>query len=368
MKILYVLDSPYAFNNGCWFYRNHLVGRALKDKGHLVESVALNSGVGIPEHLLTFPDIVVFSRTYYIDPLNTLRKFKKLGKKVVWEIDDDLWTVNPDNPSAALSEEKKRQYEHLADECDAITTTTPFLAKKLRKWNKNVFVCPNAIYPGMFDLKDPRAAEDRKKEKKLRIGYTGAASHWNDLMILKEPVLELKKKYDFDFILQGMCGQPLEAEIWGYARILEYGLQPEKKLFLTAAVKWYEEFWLKLTDHAHVPFYPPVMYPGLLATLNLDIGLAPLHDNEFNKGKSCVKFYEYASTGAATLASKMLPYSEEVGYLAKNTSKDWYKKLEKLIADEKFRKELAAKQFKFVSENRTTQATVRAWEDALDTQ
>jgi len=44
MKILYVLDSPYAFNNGCWFYRNHIPAKALKAKGHSTHFLALNSG------------------------------------------------------------------------------------------------------------------------------------------------------------------------------------------------------------------------------------------------------------------------------------------------------------------------------------
>jgi len=77
----------------------------------------------------------------------------------------------------------------------------------------------------------------------------------------------------------------------------------------------------------HVPFYPPVMFPTLLASLNIDIGIAPLQDNEFNHSKSCVKFYEYAATGAATLTSKVLPYTKEVGYCAKNNVKDWVAKL-----------------------------------------
>lgn len=359
MKILEILDSIYAFNNGCWFYRNHIPSLALKDKGHQVNFMALNSGRGVPDAMRSFPDTVVFSRTYPIDPLMTLREFKRLGKRTVYDIDDDLWTVNPDNPSVALSEEKRRQYEHLMDECDAVTTTVPTLAKKLRKFNKNVFICPNAVDEGMFKLK-----KDKMPKQRLRIGYSGAASHWADLQILPEVLDALQKKYDFEFILQGMCGQPLEAEIWGYERVLEYNLQPEKKLYLENAIKWYKG--MANVKMMHVPFYPPVMFPQLLASLDLDIGIIPLHDNEFNHSKSCVKFYEYATIGAATLSSNVLPYKDEVGYCANNNTKDWVNKLERLIVDEKFRKELLEKQQKFVKENRTIEKVVSKWEDAFD--
>jgi len=362
MKILYVLDSPYAFNNGCWFYRNHIPSNALRDKGHSIHFLSLNNGRGIPEELMKESDTVVFSRTYPIDPLVTMRKFKKLGKRVIYETDDDLWSVNPDNPSAAISTEKKRQYEHLMQECDAITTTTPELAKKLKKMNKNVFVCPNAINYSILG----KSGKDKMPKKVLRIGYSGAASHWGDLQLVTQVLVEIQKKHNVEFVLQGMCGQPLEAEIWQYSEVLKRGLRPEKKLFLEQAIKWYDG--MKDVKFFHVPFYPPIMFPLLMESLSIDIGIAPLQDNEFNHGKSCVKFYEYASVGAATLTSNVLPYNKEVGYCAKNTVKDWVAKLERLIVDGKFRKNLAEKQGKWVKENRDITKVVEKWEDAFDPQ
>ena len=237
MKILYVLDSPYAFNNGCWFYRNHIPSNALRERGHTIKFLALNSGRNIPEEVMKETDTVIFSRTYPIDPLVTMRKFKKLGKRVIYETDDDLWSVNPDNPSVAVSTEKRRQYEHLMQECDAITTTTEQLAKKLRKMNKNVFVCPNAINYAVLGKGKSKMPKDKKV---LRIGYSGAASHWKDLQVITDALIEIQKKHDVEFVLQGMCGQPLEAEIWQYSEVLKRGLRPEKKLFLEQAVKWYD--------------------------------------------------------------------------------------------------------------------------------
>jgi len=360
MKILYVLDSPYAFNNGCWFYRNRIPLRALQKKGHTVNFIALNSGRGLQQETIDFPDVAVFSRTYPIDPLMTLRAFKQAGKKVAYDTDDDLWSVNPDNPSASVSTEKQRQYEHLMAECDVVTTTTPELAKILKKFNKNVHVCPNAVDYDLF-LEAPRP---KLPKDILRIGYTGAASHWKDLSLIADVLLELQKKHKFEFILQGMCGQPLEVEMWQYKQVLDFGLQPEKKLFLESALSWYRK--MEKVKFMHIPFYPPIMYPALLKSADLDIGIAPLNDNKFNHSKSCVKFYEYASVGAATLASDVLPYSKEVGYCCKNNVNDWVKKLEKLIVDEKFRKELAAKQAKWVKENRDIKTIVTKWEDAFD--
>lgn len=365
MKILYITSSPYDFNNGCWFYRNHIPSKALEKRGHSTHMLSLMNGRDIPEDMLKFPDTVVFNRTYGIDPLVTMRKYKKLGKRVVYETDDDLWTVNEDNPSVAISTEKRRQYEHLMEECDAITTTTPALAKKLRKFNKNVFVCPNAIDYNL--IKDTGREKMGREKGVIRIGYSGAPSHWRDLEIITDVLIELQKKHNFQFVLQGMCGQPLEAEIWQYSQVLAYNLKPEKKKYLEGAVEWYRKME-KVERFSHIPFYPPIMYPRLMRALNFDIGIAPLLDNEFNHGKSCIKFYEYASVGAATLSSNVMPYKKEVGYCAQNTVKDWVAKLERLIVDEKFRKKLAEKQGKWVKENRDIKKVAELWEEAFDTQ
>jgi len=355
MKILYVLDTPFSFANGCWFYRNFLPGEALKAKGHFVRYIALHPN--IQAEFLNWPDVVVFTRTYPRDPLIPMRQFKRLGKKVVYEIDDNLWDVNPDNPSVAISTEKRRQYEHLIKEVDCVTTTTEFLANKLRKFNKNVFVCPNSVDYGIWKKRPCN-------HKRLQIGYSGASSHWYDLTLITDVLIELQKKYEFDFVLQGMTGTPIESEMYGYAQVVKHGLRPEQNRYLKAALDWFEK--VKQLRFFHIPFYPPELFPSVLSRCDFDIGLAPLRDNTFNYSKSCVKFYEYAAIGAATLASNVLPYKKEVGYCAKNTFKDWYRKLEKLIVDEDFRKKLAEKQGKWVRENRDLSKIVTLWEDAFD--
>lgn len=355
MKILIIVDTPMSFIGGCWFHRNHIPAQALRSMGHEIQLTTINPDMG--QEWINWPDVVMFSRVYPIDPLPLIRQFKQAGKRVVYEMDDDLWTVNPDNPSVAISVEKRWQYEHIVSEAHAITTTTEFLAKKLRKFNKNVFVCPNAIDYNHY-------IERFRSPGRLVIGYSGAASHWKDLELIVDPLLELQGKYDFDFVLQGMVATPLESEAYTMRQILNLKLQPEKTRYIEATLSLYEK--LRGLKYIHIPFYVPFLHASILRRCDMDIGLAPLTDNEFNRGKSCLKFYEYASMGTATLASDVLPYNKEVGYCAKNNKKDWTKKLEKLIVDEKFRKELQEKQSKWVKDNRDIVLISKAWEKAFD--
>jgi len=355
MKILYMLNSPYDFKGGCYFYRNFIPGRQLKKKGHVVREAVLGSS--ITDELLNYPDVVIFSRTYAVDPLAVMRKFKKANKRVIYEVDDCLWEVNPDNPSAAVATEQRHQYETLMKEVDAITTTTEILKKKLSKLNKNIFVCPNGIDLDYFK-------ERPHENKQLVIGYAGAASHWADLQLTTQVLADLQKKHKFQFVILGMTGAPIDDEMYGYDQIINRGLQPEKNAYMKAALKWYDI--VKKMDFMHIPFFSPELYGMALQRCDMDIGIAPLKDNDFNHSKSCVKFYEYATLGTVTIASKVLPYKNEVNYLAKNTYKSWYKKLEKLIVDKPFREKLLKEQRRFVRENRLMGETVKAWEKAID--
>jgi hypothetical protein len=152
----------------------------------------------------------------------------------------------------------------------------------------------------------------------------------------------------------------LEAALYSYQKLLSGNYTPEKNAYYKSALDFAKQ--LQRSRMWHVPFMPPELHPVTLSKCDLDIGLAPLEDTSFNAGKSCVKYYEYASVGTVTLASNVQPYSDEVNYLTKNTFKDWYNKLEKLITDVEFRKKILAKQQTWVKENRSIEAIGLPWE------
>ncbi|NCN26058.1 glycosyltransferase family 4 protein [bacterium] len=355
MKVMFIMDSPQAYMSGIWLHRNEIPSESLRKRGHAIKQVAI--GHTFPDDLLNWPDTVIFGRTYpsQFDPIKTMTEFKKKGKRVLYDMDDDFWSVAKDNPSVLVSNALKDQYEGMIREADAVITPSTVLAKKFKRYfKKPVFICPNGI--------DERIYQERPHQNTdtLKIGYMGAASHWKDLQLIGEVISELYKKHDFLFTIYGLTGEPLEAAIYTYNKIYRNNFQPERNAYFKSALDFYEQ--ISSSRMWHVPFMPPELHPKTLSMCDLDIGLAPLEDTEFNRGKSCIKFYEYASVGTVTLASDVLPYSDEVGYLAKNTKKDWYNKLEKLIIDHDFRNKLLTKQQKWVRENRYLDAIGVPWE------
>jgi O-antigen biosynthesis protein len=356
MRILQIVDSPVAWRSGIWYHRIEIPSRALGKRGHTVRQIAI--GNTIEDEFMEYPNTVIMGRVYpeFSNPVQLMKDYKKQGKRVIWDVDDDYWAVDPHNPSRLVSNVNKDQYEDLIRNCDAVTTPSSVLAKKIRKISKKpVYFCPNAI-----DFDDYK--ERPHEHEELIIGYMGAASHWKDLQIII-PVLEkLYEKHDFTFVIYGMTGEPLEAAMYSYQRMLNSGLQPEQNDYYNEALSFYDK--LKGLKMIHIPFYPPEIHPSALSRADFDIGLAPLEDTEFNRGKSNIKFYEYASVGTVTLASDVLPYKEEVTYRAKNTFDDWYKKLEKLIVDKEFRAKLLKEQQDWVKENRGIDKVGVAWEVA----
>ncbi len=356
MKILFMLDTILAYQSGIWLHRNEIPSTALSARGHGVKQAAIGSTV--PEYLMDYPDTVIFGRTYpsAYDPIKVMRDYKKRGKRVLYDMDDDFWQVAKDNPSAIVSNALKDQYEGMIREADAVITPSEVLAKKFKKYfKKPVFICPNGIDPALYQ-------ERPHEHEQLIIGYMGAASHWKDLQLIGEVIDKLSEKYDFFFTIYGITGDPLEAAIYNYNKLLQLNLQPEKNDYFRSALDFYSQ--LKRVKLLHVPFMPPELHPGVLSRCDFDIGIAPLEENEFNRGKSSIKFYEYASTGTVVLTSDVEPYKSECNYRAKNTFKDWYNKLEKLIVDKEFREKTLKSQQEYVKKHRSLEAIGIDWEKA----
>jgi glycosyltransferase involved in cell wall biosynthesis len=107
--------------------------------------------------------------------------------------------------------------------------------------------------------------------RKPRVGWAGGEQHQGDL----ELILPLVKAtaQEFDWVFFGMCPK---------------GLRPYVKEI-----------------HNGVPF---MEYPAKLASLNLDVAVAPLEHNRFNVAKSNLRLLEYGIMGWPTICSDIEPY------------------------------------------------------------
>lgn len=270
--------------------------------------------------------VFVFHRVLYTGQAKKLfERLKELKKEIIFETDDLVYDpqflVHMDYFQKMNSLERKL-YEHgvggemLADPYVKVaTTTTGFLADKLRALGKQVFVVPNKLSQSDVALAD--AAWQRKapgKEGIVRVGYlSGTPSHNKDFATITEALIRL------------------------------FDLYPSMRLVLTgpidtdAALRPYED------RIERVPLIPRKEFFGHIATL--DINLAPLElDNPFCESKSELKFFEAGIVGVPTVAVANRTFREAIadgvdGFVATKTE-EWVEKLGKLIGDPLLRKEI----------------------------
>ena len=202
----------------------------------------------------------------------------------------------------------------------------------------------------------------------LRVGWSGGSSHLNDLGKIIPAIRDAQKWRAFTFVVQGLFddrGIPSDGGLEDkYRWLVEQHGQPFIDSPFANDFRWLlgriRECGLKIEYH---PFVLDVQqHAAALADLDLDIGLAPLLDSEFNRCKSAVKYAEYAMVGAATLASRVSPYAGEVPVTARNNRRAWADALVALIDND--RKPLVQRQRDWVIAERNMEHNVVLWEQA----
>ncbi len=255
------------------------------------------------------------------------------GKKLVVECDD--WVdLNKDSPFVLDHEiyDARRVITRTMEVADMITTTTPHLAKNLKRYNKNVVVLPNYIDLEEWDF--PRLENDTGK---IRIGWAGSITHVEDVRMILEPLTRICK--EFKNVQLITLGDPRVTDLFR-------GLPIEGQNGV-----------------------PMDAWPTKLRSLRLDIGLAPLQDNEFNRCKSNIKWIEYSIMEIPGVYSPIV-YTDDVnhsvhfdgtyGQVAEN-AEQWYRCIKNYIICENLRKDIASRARSCVITGYTLKTNIKRW-------
>lgn len=232
-------------------------------------------------------DILVFNRMVFPEghSTETILALKEAGVKVWCDI-DDYWHLHPGH----MLEHEYRKHgtgdiiAKAIEHSDIVTCTHDYLARKIRQFNPNVRVVPNAINTFEQQWKHIGIQPDANS-----FGWMGSAAHKMDIDLLGRP---LKKYWQSETSWKIMYAGYSEGnfkESEHVQRILAGGGQYEKKRFFRA------------------PAAPVEQYARLLDAIS--VGLIPLADNEFNRCKSELKVLEFAAKGKAVIVSKVHPYT-----------------------------------------------------------
>ena len=261
-----------------------------------------------------FPEIEEGSTVCIVRYLNKkVLKFLKENRnrigRLIYFMDDGLWDIKallslP--PAYAIRIFKgayiyRRAVIKLGAE---LWVSTDYLARKYKNYN------PKIIYPYPLGLEEVSLSESKTN----LIFYHGTSSHRKEISWLSSLAKSINKAFP-DVLMEVVLDRKNKKHFAGVKNLLS--LRP---------MNW-ETFYR----------FSSLRYRT--------VGLVPLFDEEFNRGRSWVKFYDITRSGAVGIYSEKVPYAEMIkkfraGVVLPMEQGFWIEAIKELLTFEEKRAEL----------------------------
>ncbi|HEX3860984.1 MAG TPA: glycosyltransferase [Stellaceae bacterium] len=283
-----------ADHDGCGEYRIIAPSRALFDTG-CVHSHTAGRLLSPPEIARVMPDSIVLQRQLEMHQIEAIESAKQLHPVFrIFELDDLITDLPPKSPHrAAIPRDIAARLKRALSLCDRLVVSSSLLAERYGNWCGEAVMVPNYLEKSRWLGLEPH----RRDGARPRVGWAGAIGHAGDLALIAGVVEATAREVDWVF----------------------FGLCPER---LKPLVAEYHE-WVPLRDYAKK-----------LASLDLDLAVAPLEYHPFNDAKSNLRLLEYGVLGYPVVCTDIRPYrcGLPVRRVA-NRSRDWIAAIRELAAD-----------------------------------
>lgn len=244
------------------------------------------------------PDVIVLQGRYSEGSINEIPALQTYSKaRRIYELDD--YVINVPHRNAHIRNmpdktEMERLVRRAIGMCDRVVVSTEALGNALSDMHQDIRVVPNMLAKHLWGT----MRSQRRTSKKPRVGWGGGTSHHGDLAVIADVVRELANEVDWVFF--GMCPDDLRPYMHEFHGVI--GLD---------------------------------VYPAKLASLNLDLALAPLEFHIFNDCKSNLRLLEYGACGYPVICTDTEAYR---GYLPctrvkTNSTDEWLQAIRMHLAD-----------------------------------
>jgi len=265
-------------------------------------------------------DIVFIFREALLTGSSKFEKaFAKSKAKVIFDFDDAIWLPNVSQGNKSLQKLKKPQKTNdILKHVDMVFAGNEYLADYAKKYVTNVKVIPTTI-DTEYHKNDISASKDR-----ICIGWTGTQTTMKYLYLVEDALRKLKSEYGDKLCIKIISDTPWEVK--------------DLEIINVA--------WQRSDEIDQLQ--------------EIDIGLMPLLDDEWSKGKCGFKALQYMAMQAVPVVSPVGVNKEIVhdtinGFWADN-SEDWYRKLSLLIEDQALRLKMGEKARQSVKETYSVEA------------
>lgn len=257
---------------------------------------------------------------------------KILKKKVIYDFDDAIWLTDKLNESAI--EKLIRYRSKVSSICKwsyKISCGNEYLYQYAKQFNSNVIINPTTIDTKKLHNPELLRSNTSTEEKKIMpkdsssviIGWTGSHSTLKYLENLEAVLYRIESKYEY------------------VSFVVIADSKPDMKLKRLSFVPWNKD-----TEAEDL--------------FKLDIGIMPLPDDEWTKGKCGFKALQYMSLGIPTVASpvgvnSLIIINEVNGFIAKS-EQDWFNTLSTLIENTEMREKFGIKAIETVEKRYSVNA------------
>lgn len=235
---------------------------------------------------LRHDDLILFQRPMFEWPWIGLERLAARGRKSIFDFDDAIY----------LNKFGRSKLRHLVARVDHVVAGNRILAAAAGAPEKTT-VIPTAIDTDRFPYLPPRPVSGAQ----VVVGWTGTSGNYHQLASAQEGILRALRRTGARFLV--ICDRPPPREL--------AGLRPE-------FVPWRAE--REAEDLGRI-----------------DIGVMPLPDTPYARGKCAYKLLQYMALGRPGVASPVGANLEVVadgvdGFLA-SSDEEWEERLVELIAD-----------------------------------
>lgn len=244
-----------------------------------------------------------------------------LKKKIIYDFDDAIWLPNTSEQNSLAG--KLKYHQKVKDICKwswKVSCGNEFLANFAKQFNPRVYINPTTI-----DSSYHKSKNRNSSNKHITIGWTGSHSTTKYLKSLVPILKKLKKLYSIKIII--ISNQKPDWDFDDYD-------------FIT----WNNEKEIEQLD-------------------NIDMGIMPLDDSVWEKGKCGFKALQYMAMKKPAIVSnvgvnKIIIDHGVNGFLC-NTPEDWSKYLTRLISSESLRKSIGKQGREKMIESYSVQSNTR---------
>jgi glycosyltransferase involved in cell wall biosynthesis len=220
-----------------------------------------------------------------------------LKKPLIFDVDDAIWLNEPMG---------SRVSEHVARRAKLIIAGNNYIAEWFSAINSNIEVIPTAVDTDTY-TPAPRNRDD------FTIGWIGTSSNFDSLNLVADPIRRFLEKFRGTRFLVVSDKRPALMQ-----------KLPDRVVFRS----WSES--AEVSDIA-----------------SFDIGIMPLIDNKWSRGKCSFKMLQYMACGVPFVASPVGMNGQIIRDhgcgIAAVTGDDWYGAISALYQDQQLREELATK-------------------------